>query len=98
MNISDKTVRKLLSGHKKLAEAELSKLEQAATKQKKSLQETVLKRGVITDEELAEWYAEESGTPFIQLDPKKIDIALLSLFLNESPAVIMRWFLVKKAA
>ncbi len=79
MNISDKTVRKLLSGHKKLAEAELSKLEQAATKQKKSLQETVLKRGVITDEELAEWYAEESGTPFIQLDPKKIDIALLKL-------------------
>lgn len=79
MKISDKTVRKLLGGRKKLAEAELAKLEQAATKQKKSLQEVVLKKGVVNDDELAQWYAEESGIPFVQLDPKKIDLTLLNL-------------------
>lgn len=79
MNISDKTVRKLLVERKKLAEAELSKLEQAAAHQKKSLQDLVLKRGVVSDEELAKWYAEESGTPYIQLDPKTINPSLLKL-------------------
>lgn len=79
MNVSDKTVRKLLAEHKKLAEAELTKLEQAAAHQKKSLQDVILKRAVVSDEELAQWYAQESGTPFIQLDPKKIDPSLLKL-------------------
>ncbi|MFO0971183.1 MAG: GspE/PulE family protein [Candidatus Saccharimonadales bacterium] len=79
MKISDKTVRKLLEGRKKLAEVELAKLEQAAAKQKKPLQEVVLKKGVVSDEELAQWYAEESGIPFVQLDPKKIDLTLLNL-------------------
>jgi type IV pilus assembly protein PilB len=79
MNISDKTVRKLLTEHKKINEAELVKLEQAAAHQKKSLQDLVLKRTVVTDEELAQWYAESAGIPYIQLDPKKIDPSLLKL-------------------
>lgn len=79
MNISDKTVRKLLTEHKKITEAELVKLEQAAAHQKKSLQDLVLKRAVVADEELAKWYADSVGIPYIQLDPKKIDISLLKL-------------------
>lgn len=79
MNISDKTVRSLLTEHKKLAETELAKLEQAAQHQKKSLQDIVLKRAIVSDEELAQWYAKAADIPFIQLDPKKIDPALLKL-------------------
>lgn len=79
MNITDKTVRKILADHKKLAEAEIVKLEQAAARQKKPLQEVILKRGVVADEDLAKWYAEVSDTPYIQLDPKKLDLSLLKL-------------------
>jgi type IV pilus assembly protein PilB len=79
MNISDKTVRKLLAEHTKLAEAELTKLEQAAAHQKKSLQDVVLKRAVVGDEELAQWYAASADIPYIQIDPKKVDVALLKL-------------------
>jgi type IV pilus assembly protein PilB len=79
MNIPDKTVKRLLVEHKKITEAEITKLEQLATRQKKSLQETVLKRSVITDEELAQWYAEVTDIPYVQLDPKKIDPSLLKL-------------------
>ena len=53
MNISDKTVRKLLTEHKKSTEAEITKLEQAATTQKKSLQDLILKRAVVSDEEVS---------------------------------------------
>ncbi len=79
MNISDKTVRKLLTEHKKITEAELVKLEQAAAHQKKSLQDVVLKRAVVSDEELAQWYALSSDIPYVQLDPKKVDPSLLKL-------------------
>lgn len=79
MHISDKTVRELLIQHKKLGEAELTKLEQTATHQKKPLQEVVLKRAVATDEELAQWYAAAADVPYVQLDPKAIDLTLLRL-------------------
>jgi type IV pilus assembly protein PilB len=79
MNISDKTVRKLLTEHKKITEAELTKLEQAAAHQKKPLQDLVLKRAVVSDEELAQWYALSADIPYVQLDPKKVDPSLLKL-------------------
>lgn len=62
-----------------MSEAELVKLEQAAAHQKKPLQDIVLKRSVITDEELAQWYAKSANIPFVQLDAKKIDSTLLKL-------------------
>ena len=79
MHVTDKTVRQLLTDHKKISEAELVKLEQTAERQKKSLKDIVLKRAVITDEELAQWYAEIADIPYIQLDPKKIDPAIIKL-------------------
>jgi len=79
MNISDKTIKKLLLEHKKLSEAEVAKLEQASKQQKKSLQDVVLKRSIVSDEELAQWYASDSDIPYIQLDTKKIDPQLLNL-------------------
>lgn len=79
MNVSDKTIKQLLVEHKKLSEAELAKLEQAAKQQKKTLQDIVIKRTVATDEEIAQWYAKSADIPFIQLDSKKIDPGLLKL-------------------
>jgi type IV pilus assembly protein PilB len=79
MNVSDKTIKQLLLDHKKVTEAELTKLEQAASHQKKSLQDAVLKQALVSDEELAQWYAQAADIPYIQLDPKIIDPALLKL-------------------
>ena len=79
MHISDKTIKSILIENKKINEAELTKLEQAAKQQKKSLQDLVLKRGVVDDVELAQWYAKSTDIPFVQLDSKKIDVDLLKL-------------------
>ena len=79
MQIADKTVKQLLLEHKKTTEAEVTKLEQAAAHQKKPLQDIVLKRAVVSNEELAQWYADSTGIPFIKLDPKQIDASLLKL-------------------
>lgn len=79
MHISDKTIKQFLLEHKKTTEAEVAKLVQAASHQKKPLQDIVVKRDVVSDEELAEWYSEATGIPFVQLDPKKINIEKLKL-------------------
>lgn len=62
-----------------MPEAELVKLEQVAAHQKKSLQDILLKRSIVSDEELTQWYAQSTGTEFVQLDAKKIDPNLLKL-------------------
>lgn len=79
MHVSDKTVRELLTQHKKVSEAELTKLEQAAAHQKKALQDVIVKRAVVSDEELTQWYAAAADIPYVQLDPKMIDPSLLKL-------------------
>ncbi len=79
MRIADKMVKQMVLDKKKVAQKELAKLEDMAAHDKKSLQEIVLKQGLITEEELLKWYAAESETPFIQLDPKAIDLTLLKL-------------------
>lgn len=77
MNIADKTVKQILLDSKKVKKAELEKLESEAEKSKKTLQEVVLKKSTITDEELTKWYAELTETPFIKIDPKTIDASLI---------------------
>ena len=79
MHVSDKTVRELLAQHKKLSEAELTKLEQTASRQKKHLQDLIVKQAIVTDEELVQWYAAATDIPYVQLDPKAIDPSLLKL-------------------
>lgn len=79
MHITDKTIRTLLVEQKKLADAELKKLVQTASRQKKPLYDVAIKRGVIEEEEVVRWYADVIGVPFVQLDPKTIDPALIKL-------------------
>lgn len=79
MHIANETVKKFLTTKKKLAKAELSKLEEIAKHDKKALQDVVLKRSVVSEEELVEWYADISGTPYIHIDPKTIKPDLLQL-------------------
>jgi type IV pilus assembly protein PilB len=79
MRISDKNIKIFLSDDKKISEAEISKLEQAAKQQKKHLQDVVIKRSVATEDELAKWYSKTNDIPFIQLDPKTINLEIMRL-------------------
>ena len=79
MRISDKNIKIFLSDDKKISEAEISKLEQAAKQQKKHLQDVVIKRSVATEDELAKWYSKTNDIPFIQLDPKTINLEVMRL-------------------
>ncbi len=79
MRIADKTMKELLLKYKKLTEPELKKLEEVATGQKKPLQDMALKRGVVTDYELAVWYADVIDIPYVELEPTKIDPSFLKL-------------------
>lgn len=79
MKIADKTIRELLLKYKKVSEAELKKIEDAAAKQKSTLQEAVIKHGLVTEYELAIWYADVIDVPYVQLEPSKIDINAMKL-------------------
>jgi type IV pilus assembly protein PilB len=79
MRIADKIVKQILLDSKKLKKPELDKLEETAEHTKKALQDVALKENAITDEELTKWYAELTETPFVQVDPKTVDLSLLKL-------------------
>ncbi len=79
MKISDKTIHELLLKYKKVDEAGLKKLDQDAASTKKSLQDVVLMRGLVTEYELLIWYSDVIDIPYVQIQPSKLDPKLLKL-------------------
>lgn len=79
MKISDKTIHELLLKYKKVDEAGLKKLDQDAASSKKSLQDVVLMRGLVTEYELSIWYSDVIDIPYVQIQPSKLDTKLLKL-------------------
>lgn len=79
MKISDALVEKLLLGAKKATKEQLNKLRQEGTAEKKSLQETVFKNGLVSEKDLTKLYAEEADVPFVDLNPKEIKREILRL-------------------
>lgn len=79
MRIPDEVVKRLLGSTAKISEAEVTKLVEAAKQQKKPLQDLVLKRGLVSEEDLVKLYAKEIDVPYVELKPANIDISLLKL-------------------
>jgi type IV pilus assembly protein PilB len=79
MKISDKTIQELLLKYKKVDEAGLKKLDQEVVSSKKSLQDIVLKRGLVTEYELSVWYSDVIDIPYVQIQPAKLDPKFLKL-------------------
>ncbi|MCA9309068.1 type II/IV secretion system protein [Candidatus Saccharibacteria bacterium] len=79
MKIADKTISKLLLEYKKVTEAELKKLETESSTKKVSIQQLALKKGLVTDYELAVWYSDVIDVPYVELEPSKIDGKYLKL-------------------
>ncbi len=79
MKISDALVEKLLLGAKKATKDQLNKLRQEGAAEKRSLQESVLKEGLISEKDLTKLYAAEADVPFVDLNPKEIKREILRL-------------------
>lgn len=79
MKISDALVEKLLLGAKKATKEQLNKLREDGAAEKKSLQEMVLKSGLINEKDLTKLYAKEADVPYVELNPKEIKREVLHL-------------------
>jgi type IV pilus assembly protein PilB len=79
MRISDALVEKLLLGAKKVTKDQLNKLRQEGATEKKSLQDMVLKSGLINEKDLTKLYAKEADVPFVDINPREIKREILRL-------------------
>lgn len=72
MRVSDATLAAILTKAGKINDEQLAKLQDEAKSSGKPLQDLVLKHDLLKDEELTQLYAQETGLPYIKLDPKTI--------------------------
>lgn len=79
MKLSDATIEKLLLSAKKATKEALDDLSAEAQKSKLSLQETVIKKEVISDKQLTELYGEYLSIPFVDIDPKELTKDMVSV-------------------
>lgn len=79
MRLSDSTVEQLLVKKQKITAEQLEKLKDEQKQNNRPLQDLVVKSNVISDKELTKIYAEYADIPFIEIDPKAIDKAVLEM-------------------
>lgn len=78
MHLSDGAVRELLVGSKKINDATLNELTDFATKHKKSLQDVILERKLMSEHDLTRAYAASIKADMVELGATKIDKKLLA--------------------
>ncbi len=78
MHLSDGAVRELLVGSKKINNATLAELTKFATKHKKSLQELILERKLISEKDLTKAYAASIKSDMVELGSSKLDKKILA--------------------
>lgn len=79
MRLADATVEQLLLKSKRADADKLKNLRQQAAKDKRSLQELVVRGNIINDRELTKLYADEIEAPFIELSARDIKHDTLKL-------------------
>lgn len=78
MQIADVTVAKLLEQGGKTSPDALTALKEEAERSKRTLQELVIEKAVISEVDLTKAYAELSGIPFIELNPNDLESEVLT--------------------
>lgn len=63
----------------KTSQEEIAKLEEGARQQRKSLQDLVYQRGLLSEEQLVKAYSQVIDVPFVKIDPNEVDTSLLKL-------------------
>lgn len=77
MRISDSLVEQLLSKNKTITQEQLVTLKAQEEKEKKPLQDLVIKNNLITEKELTKLYAAEIDVPFVELSAREIKLDVL---------------------
>ena len=72
MRLSDATIEKLLLEAKTATKDQISDLKKEAEKAKHTLQDTIVRKEVITDKALTELYAKYLDVPFTEIDTKAL--------------------------
>ncbi len=78
MRISDVTVERLLQKGGKTSPEQIAELKEAAAHSRRPLQEIVIQKEITTEKSLAKLFADYSGIPFIEIDPKEISDEILN--------------------
>lgn len=78
MHLSDGAVRELLAGSKKIKPEQLEELANFAAKHKKSLQDLLVERKLLSEKELTESYAASIKVDMVELGTTKLDKKLLA--------------------
>ena len=78
MRISDVTVEKLLERGGKTSPEQMKQLKETAIRSRRPLQETVIQEEIITEVDLAKLFSQDSGIPFVEIDPKNIPSDVLN--------------------
>lgn len=79
MRISDSLVKELLINTKKVSDEQIKAAKDSSGDDKMTLQDAVIKAGLISEKDLTKLYAEEVDVPFVELNPKEIKRELLKL-------------------
>lgn len=79
MHASDATIKTLLTGSGSVTAEQIAQAEEQIKGTKKSLQEVVLKSGLMSERDLTKAYADHVGVPFVEIDPKELDKGALKL-------------------
>ncbi len=72
MRIPDSLVEELLSKHGTLTKEQLAELREQEEKEKKPLQDLVIRNNLLTEKELTKLYAAEIEVPFVELNAREI--------------------------
>lgn len=74
MRISDSTIRKILLRKLLMSPEEIDALEMESKRSDRSIQDVVIEKSLLSPKELIKAFAQYSGIPYIELNPKDIDI------------------------
>src|ERR1700755_968646 len=79
MRIPDSLVEKLLQKSSPQTKEQLTALHAQASKEKKPLQDIVIKNNLLSEKDLTKLYSEEIDIPFVELKASEIKLDVLKL-------------------
>lgn len=79
MRLSDDTVEQLLVKKDKITKEELGKIKDEQKQSDRPLQDLVVRNNIISDKDLTKLYAEYADIPFVEINPKEVDKAVLEI-------------------
>ncbi len=88
MHISDGTLEKLLTESNRFTKSDIAALKDESTRLRKPMYQVALDKKMVEDTDLTKLFAEYTGIPYIEIDPKEIP----SDILNKIPERIARQY------